>query len=111
MSVINGVREYCLKQIGASGRSLGPSEACKSCVSCRILVVLVDSLVFSLLEYDAVSGEGGNTPTRIIATDVLVSFLLPPCSSLWGRGQQTHVSQINKSSCQSPVFALPSSSR
>ena len=85
------------------GRALGPSEACKSCVSCRILVVPADSLISTLLKYHAVFGEGGNTPTRVIPTDLLVSFPLSPCSSLWGRGQNTHARHIRRSSCQFPV--------
>ena len=43
------------------GRALGPSEACKSCVSCRILVVPADSLISTLLKYHAIScGYGGH---------------------------------------------------
>ena len=89
----------------------GTLRGVKSCFSCRILVVPADSLISTLLEYDAVSGEGGNTPTRVIPTDVLVSFPLSPCSSLRARGQHTHASQISKSSCQSPAFPLLNSSR
>ena len=89
----------------------GTLRGVKSCFSCRILVVPADSLISTLLEYDAVSGEGGNTPTLVIPTDVLVSFPLSPCSSLWGRGQHTHARHISRSSCQFHALPLLSSSR
>ena len=51
-------------------------------------------------------GEGGNTPTPVTPTHLLVSLQLSLCSSLWGRVQNTHARHIRKSSCQFPAFPL-----
>ena len=47
-----------------------------------------------------VFGEGGNTPTRVTPTHLLVSLPLSLCSSLWGRGQNTHARHISKGATQ-----------
>ena len=93
------------------GRALGPSEPCKSWVSCRILVVPPDSWIFTLLKYHAVSGEGGNTLTRVIPTDLLVSFPFPPCSSLSRKGgthpRASHQQVFLSISCFPPSPFIP----
>ena len=83
-----------------------PKEAKHPRASCPQVFLSVSSFPSA-----HVFGEGGNTPTRVIPTDLVVSFPLPRCSSLLRKGathpRASHQQVFLSISCFPPAQFIP----